>query len=184
MTNKENILQVLEAMGVVGICDDCLEIRSEVRNRRQINTICRELRDLGRIERRHGSCAFGQHDKILNFICRQGVSRPADVVSLPIEKASLSIKEQTNILSEWLFDAGKFLDRVDRTPIHREPFAARVARLKREGQIGVSLSAVMQMLNTFRVRVVKERSILDNQEWQLTLQGIAKCRSEWPKVAV
>ncbi len=184
MTNKEKVLQVIEALGVVGICDDCLEIRSAVRNRRQINTICRELRDLGWIERRHGSCGFGHHDKILNFICQQGANSQANIVPVPIEKTPASIEEQTNVLSEWLFDAGKFLDRVDRNPIQREPFAARVARLKREGQIDASLSSVLQMLNTFRVRVVKERSILDNQEWQLTLQGIAKCRSEWSKAAV
>ena len=37
----------------------------------------------------------------------------------------------------------------------------------------------MQMLNTFRVQVVKERSPVSPDEWQLITISIGKCRADW-----
>ena len=105
----------------------------------------------------------------------------SEKTSGPIESDSKVLERQTDALSQWLFDAVKYLDKLQHIANSKEPFAARVARLKREGLISATLSALMQMLNTYRMQVVKERRFLADDERQIVSRGIAKCHSDWKK---
>ena len=175
MTNIEKIFGVVSRqVPSSGICDDCLERMADVHPRQQVNQICRRLEAEGRIARKLGSCAAKKHgvEKVLNFLkADEDVDRPPDL--LP------DLQEQTDVLSQWLFDAASFLDRVENISRSKEPFAARVSRLKHEGRVPSSLSNRMQTLNNFRVQVVKERKMLDATEWKLAAKYIDECRHSW-----
>src|SRR6266536_5738906 len=175
MTNEDKIAEVLRQLSTgTGICDDCLSAKADVSPRQTVNQICRKLRDSGAISRGPGVCSAGHHrpEKLLNS-CNAGCGK-SSATSSP----SIGIGEQTNVLSQWLFDACKFLNQSEHLADSKEPFAARVARLKREGTISPSLSSLMQLLNTYRVQVVKGRKPLETDEWQLVVQSNARCRSE------
>jgi hypothetical protein len=179
MTNLDRVLDVLTRQkSGAGLCDDCLAVKARIQSKPQVSQICRKLLAEGRITRGTGICSAAKHDskKLLNSIA-QARTR---VQKVPKSKTP-SLKDQTDLLSQWLFDAGKYLDRVDKNPLPQEPFAARTARLKREESMKASLSAVMQLMNTFRVQVVKERAALDDQEWKLAVYGAELCRTQWLK---
>ncbi len=178
MTNKERILEALSAQPPgSGVCDDCLEAAAKVHPRQQVNQICHRLELEGVIRRQAGDCVLRHHTiaKELNFL-KIGISTQMPVNTQPSTTPTLA--KQTDALSQWLFDAGRFLDQLELHPDPREPFAARAARLKREGLVKPSLSSILQMLNTYRVQVVKERRPLDEDEWQLVSHGFNKFRSE------
>jgi hypothetical protein len=179
MKNREKIEAVLSRLAPgAGICDDCLGRGADVGPRQTVNRICREqLEAEGLISRMQGSCSAGHHniDKILNVPCSEGIPSTRTPNAAPLG-------EQTNVLSQWLFDAVKFLDRTENLSLSNEPFAGRVSRLRRESIISASLSTKMQILNNYRVQVVKERKALDFQEWELAKKYVDECRSDWIEV--
>lgn len=178
MTKTDMIVNVLKQQAGAGICDDCLGAKANVHPRQQVNQIC--LRE-GRIIRRRGSCTVANHgrEKELNFI-RNGEppSRLPDVLG----PKPPDIEQQTNIFSQWLFDATKLLDRVENLSHSKEPFAGRVSRLKREGVMSSSLAMKMQLLNDYRVHVVRQRKSLDDQEWDIAERYMAECAREWKQM--
>jgi hypothetical protein len=179
MTNADKVLDVLTRLKPgAGVCDDCLAAKARSLSKQQVSQICRKLLAEGRIARETGVCSAAKHSskKLLNSVAAARAQAPKQSKS-----KTPNIKDQTDLLSQWLFDASKFLDRIDKNPLPQEPFAARTARLKREERMKASLSAVMQLMNTFRVQVVKERAALDDQEWKLAVQGSELCRSQWLK---
>jgi hypothetical protein len=94
----------------------------------------------------------------------------------------LALKDQTDILSQWLFDANRYLDQVD--PLHeRDPFASRVVRCKAEGVITPALARKMLTLNNFPVQVVKERKSLDSMEWNLARKYVDDSLSDWKELS-
>ena len=180
MTNEDKILAVLKLLpNGKGICDDCLSEKAGISPRQTVNQICRRLGADRQIIRASGDCTVSHHlpNKILNFYMF-GRSETSGVVI----DAPTGIEKQTDILSQWLYDANMSLNRVENLQTSAEPFAARVARLRREGTISGSFSALMQMLNTYRVQVVKERKPLANDEWQIATRGIRKCYTEWKQI--
>ena len=56
-TNKEN-----------GFCDDCLSNKLKIKPRQQVNQICRNLKNEGKISRISSNCNICKNTKILNFI--------------------------------------------------------------------------------------------------------------------
>src|SRR5271166_4816690 len=151
MTNAEKIVAVLskQAPGA-GICDDCLESLADVHPRQQVNQICHKLQAKGIVARSSGDCAVCHHapGKELNYLTPMAPSRTERIRETSLVSATPSLGAQTDELSQWLFDAQTFLDGIERVSDSREPFAARVARLKRDGAISPSLSSVMLLLNT------------------------------------
>ncbi len=111
-----------------------------------------------------------------------GVTYPDSSGSENSDEGSPGLPKQTDILSQWLFDAVSFLDRVENISRSKEPFATRVSRLKYEGLVPSSLSNRMQTLNNFRVQVVKERKGLDSTEWNLAAKYIDECRVGWKEL--
>jgi hypothetical protein len=111
-----------------------------------------------------------------------GVTFPDWSGSNSSDDQSISLPEQTDLLSQWLFDAATFLDQIESISHSKEPFATRVSRLKYEGSVPASLANRMQTLNNFRVQVVKERKVLDPTEWKLAAKYIDECRVCWDEL--
>ena len=183
MGNRETIYEALCKLGNQGICDDCLEENADVHPRQQVNQIVWRLVEEGLVTRKLGDCAIkypgithGSKGKFLNH-----ASINADGRQLPKGSRVPAISEQTDVLSHWLFDAQQYLNRLENISKSHEYFAPRVDRLKREGKIGRALAAQMQLLNTYRVQVVKDRNPLDADDWALASQTMYKTRSEWKK---
>jgi hypothetical protein len=101
--------------------------------------------------------------------------------SRPTAKKPPALGAQTDSFSQWLFEAEQFLNRLENVVSSKEFFAARVARFKAEGKISKPLSAQMQLLNTYRVQVVKDRVALDTEDWIIANQSMEKTRSDWQK---
>jgi hypothetical protein len=179
MGNEEKIVETLSTLQNRGICDDCLEVAAGVRSRQQVYQIASRLAKQGHITRKRGDCevrqvgvTHGSKEKLLNYATGRLKSR------LP-KAESASIEAQTDELSQWLFDGMQFLNRIEKVSSSREPFAARIARLLREGKVDRPLSAQMQLINTYRVKVVKERIPLDFEDWSIAVRTIEKTRSDW-----
>lgn len=177
MTSEDKVLDSLGKQGPgSGVCDDCLAVIAGVQPRQQINQICRRLHAEGRIVRQSGVCSAGNHgrEKILNFAAGTGSKEPPPG---PIRAPTL--REQTDILSDWLSEGTVFLNRVENVSRSSEPNAARISRLRREGLVSSSLAEKMLHLNSFRNRVVHERRALGAAEWEVALSYIRECESEW-----
>ncbi len=178
MANADRILDLLRKQGQEnGVCDDCIEVDVNVHPRQQVNQICRRLEAEGKVARRVGTCSIRNHEreKVLNFAAAAG-AKPRG--SLDFSKGAPNLKEQTDILSDWLSKAAETLNRVENVPRSIEPIATRVSRLRREGLISSSLADKMLHLNAFRNRVVKERNALDVIEWKLAQKYISDCQCE------
>lgn len=188
MSNSDKILQALSRLPAnSAICDDCLEVVAEVHPRNQVNKICRDLVKLGKVARYKGDCSVrslgiihGRPDKDLTTLSKP-ISADRNLKGPVTHDQIPGIEKQTNILSQWLFNATTYMNGLENIERSTEPFAARVARLKRESLISTNLSALMQLLNTYRVQVVKGRKSLREEEWKIASQSIAICDSEWQK---
>jgi hypothetical protein len=191
MANKDRALDILRNNRAgAGICDDCLAELSGIQPRQTVNRICRELQSAGVIERRSGDCSKRNHNsgKLQNFLMLELELVPPQEFVEPNprakdQKSTLpALKDQTDILSQWLFDGGRFLDHID--PLHvNDPFAGRVTRLKADRAITPALARRMLTLNSFRVQVVKERKPLDGTEWDLARKYIDESFSDWRELA-
>ena len=68
MTNKEAILEFLEANSSDGYCDDCLSERLKIQPRQQVNQLCNALTSQGRLARAKGGCAGCGGHKLCNTL--------------------------------------------------------------------------------------------------------------------
>jgi len=90
--------------------------------------------------------------------------------------------EQTNILSDYLDGMTGMLGSLDADGPPREPFAARVMRL-RGGILPVDIAGFMLTLNTLRVQVVKKRQALDSPSWAVVKANWAATNAWWQRSA-
>jgi len=183
MSNEESILNTLSTLKNRGICDDCLEAIANVHPRQQVYQIVSRLAKEGRITRRRGDCQVrhvgvihGPKEKLLNYLRANAPEEHRKREKPP------TLALQTNEMSQWLFEAEQFLNLLENLPSSKEFFAARLARLKSEGKLTKALAAQMQLLNTYRVQIVKERVPLDSEGWGIAVQTMEKTRSDWKKL--
>jgi len=189
MSNADKIAAALSTLPAgIGICDDCLEVLSDVHPRNQVRQVCARLVQAGVITRRLGDCsarqvgsAHGRAEKLLNALENYARSSSTARPATEERSKSPSIATQTDALSQWLFDAESFLGRIDGGRRAMESFYTRVSRLRGDRLIPASLSNLMQLLYTYRLQVVKNREALNSEEWEMTSRGIRICASEWKK---
>ena len=86
MSNADLVVRFLEVSGGKGCCDDCIMKKTSLRPRVQVTRVCRALVDEGRILRKRGKCALGDHTKMLNSVVAQRARkrRPAVVTGTGI----------------------------------------------------------------------------------------------------
>jgi len=91
-----------------------------------------------------------------------------------------TLKEQTDVLSNYLHEMTQTLRRVDNVAPFREPFAACVTRLRRAELLPKKIAAMMLTINAMRVEVVKDRIVLGTDEW-LAVQAIWTVLERWKR---
>jgi len=69
VTNEQKIIDYLSDEGHRdnGYCDDCLSNVLKIKPRQQVNQICQNLKEEGKISRIKTSCSICKKVKILNF---------------------------------------------------------------------------------------------------------------------
>ena len=165
LSSKERILEVLEKVSN-GICDDCLSRESQVFPRQQVNSICRELSNAGKIERKKASCSICSKSKLLNsLVIKEGKSI--------LEEGSEH--KLSGRIEEWLDSVRreiiKIFNKVDPKrrvlPDKKETFSERLFRLQKERKVPAIISAEIRLINTFRNAVVYEEYELEPRELSL-----------------
>jgi len=165
LSSKERILEVLEKVSN-GICDDCLSRESQVFPRQQVNSICRELSNAGKIERRKALCSICYKSKLLNsLVIKEGKSI--------LEEGSEH--KLSGRIEEWLDSVRreiiKIFNKIDSkrrvSPNKKETFSERLFRLQKENKVPATISAEIRLINTFRNAVVYEDYRVKPREFSL-----------------
>jgi len=166
LPSKERILEVLENTPE-GICDDCLSEQSQVYPRQQVNAICRNLCDTGKIKREKVTCPLCHKLKTSNFLITKETAASFIGVERAVREGAVAYGAAER-LDSMRREIIRIFNEVDSVRIprvgDRETFSERLSRLQNEGKIPSTVSGVIRLLNTFRNLAVYESCVLGSDE--------------------
>jgi len=184
LSSKERIFEVLENMPE-GICDDCLSKQSQVYPRQQVNSICRNLSDIGKAKRERAICPLCCKLKTSNFLLAE-VTTPSSTGSSKALREPASAYGASEMLDSIRREIIRIFNEVD--PIRRaqigtrETFSERLSRLQNEGKVPNTICTVIRLLNSFRNLTVYEGCVLGSDELGFLEEAWKLVRGWWNKI--
>lgn len=161
-----------------GICDDCLSKISGITPRQSVRAICVAESLAGKFSREKRECPQDGCRKI-KLVNALATSPPGNGLA-PSKIPTTTLREQTDVLSNCLYDMNEMLRRLDEAAQPGEPFAACVTRLRKDGFLPGKIAAMMLTVNAMRVEVVKGRKALPADEWE-AMHAIWRALDRWKK---
>lgn len=193
LTSKERIIETLEARPA-GLCDDCLSRLADVRPRQQVNTVCRELLEAGKITREKAGCPEEEKKiKVINKLVAVGLlSQNAGPHNTPMIQEELppyqaNSHDVAGKLDNIRRQLIAFLNHLEKTnwPKSRtvgvEGFSERIGRLTDNGAIPTRISIMMRMLGSMRNAVVYRDCILEKSDEELADSALNIILEWWRK---
>ena len=184
VSSKERVFECLENMPE-GICDDCLSKQSQVYPRQQVNSICRDLSEIGKIKREKAICPLCCKLKTSNFLLTGETAQSFTVVSKALREPALAYgaSERLDSIRREIIRIFNEVDPVRRAQIgNRETFSERLSRLQNEGKVPNTICTVIRLLNSFRNLTVYESCILGSDELAFLEEAWRLVRSWWSKM--
>ena len=166
LSSKERVIECLESMPE-GICDDCLSKQSKVYPRQQVNSICRNLSDIGKVKREKVICPLCCKLKTSNFLFA-GEAAPSFVsVGKALREPALAYgaSERLDSIRREIIGILNKVDPVRKAQAgNRETFSERLSGLQSEGRVPNTICTVIRLINSFRNLAVYESCILGSEE--------------------
>jgi hypothetical protein len=179
LTAKERIIEILENRPE-GQCDDCLSEIANIRPRQQVNSICRDLTQRGKLRRESAICPECKRQKILNTII--GLNKkpqPDEIFKVPEVRENeaqhhasfRSAAESLDSIRRKLIEIMNQLDPLQNQRLGnaaREGFSDRLTRLADSGIIPTNIMIIMRMLNAMRNAAVYHECQFEAKEEELS----------------
>jgi len=178
LTSRERIIETLEARPGE-LCDDCLSRIADVKPRQQVNIICRDLKQRGRLRRERAICPECKRQKILNtLIGLNNKPQPDEIKKMSEVRENeaqyhasyRSAAESLDSIRRQLIEIINQLDPVQNQRLRnaaREGFSDRLTRLADSGIIPTNIMISMRMLNAMRNAAVYRECLIDDKDEEL-----------------